>query len=233
MTSAAAAARRRPPHAVIFDLDGTLVDSLPGIHAAIAAMLADRGRPDPGLAAVRSWVGEGAERLVQRALSDAGLPWDDAATAAWRAHYDRIGPATTRPRAGADDLLRVLHVSGVRLVLCTNKPQAPTEAIVQQLGWAGHFHGVCGARPGLVPKPDPAPVRMALQLAESDPQHAVFVGDSPADAGAAQAAGVPVVLVRGGYSRVPVETLGADALIDGLAALPAALASLFPSDGPR
>jgi phosphoglycolate phosphatase len=233
MTSAAAAARRRPPLAVIFDLDGTLVDSLPGIHAAVAAVLADRGRPDPGLAAVRGWVGEGADRLVQRAFTDAGLPWDDGATAAWRAQYDRTGPATTRPRAGAEDLLRVLHVSGLRLALCTNKPQAPTEAIVEQLGWAGHLHAVVGARPGLAPKPDPAPVRAALQAVDCAPQHAVFVGDSPADAGAAQAAGVPLVLVRGGYSRVPVETLGADVLIDSLAALPTALAELFPPPGPR
>ncbi len=230
MTSAAAAARRRPPHAVIFDLDGTLVDSLPGIHAATAAVLADHGLGDPGAPAVARMIGEGATALLQRAFAHHGAPLPDGALAAWHAHYDRLGPAGTTPRPGAADLLQVLHVSGLRLVLCTNKPQAPTEALVDHLGWRGRFVALIGARPGLAPKPDPAPVHAALAAAGCAPEAAVFVGDSPADAGAARAAGVPLVLIGGGYSRAPLAGLGAGAVIDTLAQLPPVLGALFPRE---
>ena len=230
MSSAASARRTSALQAVICDLDGTLVDSLPGIHAAVAATLAPWGIPDPGMDAVRSMIGEGAQRLLDRAFSTGGRDCPPGAVDAWLGHYQRTEPVGSAPRAGADDLLRVLHIGGLRLGLCTNKPQEPADGLVGRLGWTGRFRSVVGARSTLARKPAPDPVRLVLSELDCDPEHAIFVGDSPTDAEAAARAGVRLVLIRGGYSRTPIDGLGADAVIDHLADLPAVLARLFPQE---
>lgn len=207
-----------PFAALAFDLDGTLVDSVPGIAAALDAVLRADGRPALGAAATRRLVGEGAPRLLAQAAAATGRPWadPDAALQAWLHAYAAAEPAGTTPYPGADALLRHLAVAGVPLALVTNKPAAPTRAILQRLGWAAHFRAVVAGDTLPQRKPDPAPLRAAhAALGAAAP----LVGDSPIDAATARAAGVPFIAFRCGYAPGPVEDLRPDAIFDGPAHL--------------
>ncbi len=227
-----------PFAALAFDLDGTLVDSVPGIAAALDAVLRADGRPALGPAATRRLVGEGAPRLLAQAAAATGRPWADPAAAldAWLhayAHTEPAGttpypgsddllrhlhayahtePAGTTPYPGSDDLLRHLHAAGLPLALVTNKPATPTHAILARLGWSSLFVAVIAGDTLPTRKPDPAPLRAAVAALGAP---APLVGDSPIDAATAQAAGLPFIGFRGGYSSVPLETLRPTAIFDG------------------
>ena len=203
-----------PFAALAFDLDGTLVDSVPGIAAALDAVLRADGRPALGPAATRRLVGEGAPRLLAQAAAATGRPWADPAAAldAWLHAYAHTEPAGTTPYPGSDDLLRHLHAAGLPLALVTNKPATPTHAILARLGWSSLFVAVIAGDTLPTRKPDPAPLRAAVAALGAP---APLVGDSPIDAATAQAAGLPFIGFRGGYSSVPLETLRPTALFDG------------------
>jgi phosphoglycolate phosphatase len=203
-----------PFAALAFDLDGTLVDSVPGIAAALDAVLRADGRPALGPAATRRLVGEGAPRLLAQAAAATGRPWADPAAAldAWLHAYAHTEPAGTTPYPGSDDLLRHLHAAGLPLALVTNKPATPTHAILARLGWSSLFVAVIAGDTLPTRKPDPAPLRAAVAALGAP---APLVGDSPIDAATAQAAGLPFIGFRGGYSSVPLETLRPTAIFDG------------------
>ena len=203
-----------PFAALAFDLDGTIVDSVPGIAAALDAVLRADGRPALGPAATRRLVGEGAPRLLAQAAVATGRPWADPAAAldAWLHAYAHTEPAGTTPYPGSDDLLRHLHAAGLPLALVTNKPATPTHAILARLGWSSLFVAVIAGDTLPTRKPDPAPLRAAVAALGAP---APLVGDSPIDAATAQAAGLPFIGFRGGYSSVPLETLRPTAIFDG------------------
>ena len=140
------------------------------------------------------------------------------------AFYEHDALTHTTAFAGSAAVLAALAEAGHRLALCTNKPQAPTEAVLATLGLAGHFRAVLGGDALPFHKPDPRHLLASIAAAGGRRDRAVLVGDSPIDAQAGQAAGVPVILVRHGYSRQPLEELGADAIIDDLTGLLAILA---------
>ena len=223
---------RVSPRAAVFDLDGTLVDSLPDLAAALNRALAEAGLPPHPPDAVARMVGHGAARLVERGFAAAGAPLDMAALPRWLERflhfYEADLTTLTRPFPDVPEALDALAAAGWRLGVCTNKPTRLAAELLDALGLEPRLGAVVGGDAAPERKPHPAPLRMALDLLGVPAAAAVFVGDSETDARTARAAGVPVALVRGGYTAVPVEELGADALVDGFAALPAVLEALLP-----
>jgi phosphoglycolate phosphatase len=217
-------------NALIFDLDGTLVDSLPDLAAALAATLREIGAPALSSAAVRGMIGDGTPALVARALAARGLPASllDERLARFMALYEAAPVARTRPYPGVTETLAALRGDGRRLAVCTNKPQQAALAVLRGLALDGFFAAVVGGDVLAVKKPDPAHLRAAIAALGAAPGEAVMIGDNEHDVAMAKAAGVPVILVRYGYHRVPLETLAADLQIDAFSELPDALARLDP-----
>ena len=218
------------PRAVLFDLDGTLVDSAPGIGEAINAVLSPLGCPPLPLREVRRMIGDGAPRLLERALAAHGLSPPAAEKAALMGRY--LGRLKSNP-PGPDDLypeasrvVAELRAEGVPLGLCTNKPISATRSALGSLGLDGCFGVVLGGDSLSHRKPEPEPLLAAVEVLGVSAGNAVMIGDSVADIDAARAAGMASVVVSHGYSRRPVETLEADLVIAGLVDLKDALARL-------
>jgi phosphoglycolate phosphatase len=193
--------------AVIFDLDGTLVDSAPDIQAAVNRMLREEGREPLDLATVTRFVGNGLPKLVERVMGARDLASDQHGrlTAAVLAHYNAGGTALTRPYPGVVKALGALAARGHVLGVCTNKPEGPARAILADLGLMPYFGAVVGGDRLSVTKPDPAPLHLcARELAATE---ITYVGDSEVDAATAEAAGVPFLLYTEGYRKGPVEAL--------------------------
>lgn len=198
--------------AVIFDLDGTLVDSAPDLQAAANRLMRQHGRPELDLATVTGFIGNGLARLVERCFARHGaLPEDlPQQVARFKQFYAEEGHRRTRFMPGADAALRRLAGSGVALGLCTNKDTAPTLAILRHLRVDTLFQAVVGGDSGLAHKPDPAPLLACIATCGATPEEAVYVGDSDTDAHAARHAGVPFVLYTEGYRNAPLAALPHD-----------------------
>jgi phosphoglycolate phosphatase len=215
---------------LLCDLDGTLVDSLPDLAAAIAELLDQESRPGLMQEAVAAMVGDGVPKLIERALAATGGVPPAAELAALVARYMPIYEARltelTRPYPGAIETLQALKDNGWRLAVCTNKPEAPSREIVTGLGFAGLFEAISGGDSLPVKKPDPGHVLGLLAGLGAAPGAAVMLGDSTNDVRAAQAAGLPAIAIAHGYGATPARELGADRVIESFAELPAALAAL-------
>ena len=211
----------RAPLRAVFDLDGTLIDSAPDIHAAALATLAAEGLPPVTEAQTRSFVGNGAAVLVGRLEQAAAGDTQPQRTARMRARFMaeyQTAHALTRPYPGVVDALQAMRADGWRIAICTNKPIGPTRAILAHLGWTDLFQAVVGGDSLEVMKPDPAPLFAAAQALGDGPL--VFVGDSEVDAATARTAGVAFALYLGGYLRVPLDEVHHDARFSDWAHLP-------------
>lgn len=192
--------------ALLFDLDGTLVDSVPDIAIAIDRMLADLGRPPAGEARVRFWVGNGGRMLVRRALAGdvAGVADDDPllprAMEIFFAHYDDTNGSISRLYPGVAAALDGFAARGLPMAVITNKPHRYIEPLFARLGILGHFPLLIGGDTLPVKKPDPQPLLLACRELAVAPAAALMVGDSKNDIDAARAAGCPVVAVDYGYN---------------------------------
>jgi phosphoglycolate phosphatase len=212
---------------LVFDLDGTLIDSVPDLHAAINRMLQERGRQPLSLAEVKPMVGDGGPTLVARALAAAGGdPSDATALRRFLELYEAAPARLTRPYPQVPETLAALRRAGYRTAICTNKPQRATLVVLRALGLLPLFDAIAGGDRFAVRKPDPGHLLGILRELGADPRRAVMIGDNEHDAAAARAAGLPVVLMRYGYARISPESLGADALLDRFADLPATLERL-------
>ena len=234
--------RRFPaPQAVLFDLDGTLVDSVEDIRAAVNALLVELGMPTRSRDEVLTWVGNGARMLVERAMAGrfegfAGCidaherhAIADAAMPRFRAIYQGICIDHTVPLVGAREALAFVHGAGLGVAIVTNKPLAPTQRIIDALGWRMFVSVFIGGDSLELRKPDPAPLHEALR--QLDATNAWMVGDSANDVDAAHAARMPSIVVRGGYNHGnPVELLdpAPEVIVDTLAVLPQLLAAILP-----
>jgi phosphoglycolate phosphatase len=209
--------------AVVFDLDGTLVDTLPDLHAAIAALLRERRLEVPSAAAVRRMIGDGARKLVERSLEwslgTVGAAELDAAHDRFLAIYNAAPCRRSRVFANAEAALDTLAVAGFTLGVCTNKPQRPTDAILATLGLTPRFRAVVGGDAVARRKPHPDHLREVLARMGAVPASTVMVGDSRNDLVAARGCDMRCVLVDFGYSVEPVDTLGADRVIGDFAEL--------------
>ncbi len=217
------------PRAVLFDLDGTLVDTGPDIAAAVNGMLADMGRHPYTVEQVLEWVGEGAPRLVERALAghlDGRPPAVEAerGLALFHEHYAADVCVHSEPYPHARQVLESLRAEGVRTGCVTNKPEQLSRSLLEVLGMASMFDVIVGGDTLAFRKPSPEPIHHACRVLGLRPEDTAYVGDSITDCRAADAAGVAMIAVTYGYNR------GADltkstcaAMIDSLGALPEAL----------
>ncbi len=209
--------------AVVFDLDGTLVDTAPDILAHMNDMLTELGRPALDLTDIRSMIGDGVRQLLRRALeASGGMPGDVDIEALFLRFLDLYTEQPARHGRAFDGvvpLLVTLKDRGVKLGVCTNKPQRPTDRILATLGLDGFFDAVIGGDMLAVRKPDPIHLTTVLQRLAAAPARAMLIGDSATDLETARAAKVPCTLVSFGYTETPAADLGADRVIDHFAEL--------------
>ena len=210
---------------LVFDLDGTLVDSAPDLRAALNQMLRERGRPPLALPQVRRMIGDGVPALVCRALMASGADPDESATALPRflALYEPNAARLTRAYPAVPQTLAILRRRGYRTAVCSNKPQRASLAVLEGLGLLPLFDAVAGGDRFTVRKPDPGHLLGLIDELNATPRAAAMIGDNENDAAAAHAAGLPLLLMRYGYARTDPESLGAAALLDSFAELPGAL----------
>lgn len=218
----------RPFDAVVFDLDGTLIDSVPDVRNALNVMLSQRDRRPLSVDEVRLTVGEGARVMLDRVFAATGGPETDfdGALADYLAAYSARPVMDTVVYAGAVAALQRLAAAGTRLAICTNKPSGVTTLVLEALGLTSLFSAIVGGDSLPFRKPDPRHVLETLRMMDITPERAAYVGDSETDVVAAKGAGLPVVAVTFGYAHHDVENLGADVLIDHFDRLDHALAEL-------
>ena len=208
--------------AVAFDLDGTLVETLPDLHEAAARMLADLGRPAVGASTVRAYVGDGVDRLVQRLLGNSGKgePGEALfrqAAENFRTHYANVLTRASHPFPGVLSTLAALRERGCKLACVTNKPARFTEPLLSALALADRLDLVLSGDSLARKKPDALPLLHAAQVFGIDPARLLMVGDSAVDTGAARAAGCPVFCVPYGYrGAMTLQELDCDAIVPTL-----------------
>lgn len=192
---------------IAFDLDGTLVDSVPDLSAAVNVMLSGEGMGPLDPTTVTGFVGNGLPKLVERAMAHVGLAPSEHArlTQVTLEAYKAEPAARTRVYPGVEEALARLKAGGHRLGLCTNKPHAPTVDVLEHFGLDQYFDVVIGGDSLPVKKPDPEPLLHTLVAMGDGP--ALFVGDSEVDAETALRAGVDFALFTEGYRKTSVESL--------------------------
>jgi 2-phosphoglycolate phosphatase len=209
---------------VLFDLDGTLLDSAPDLYAALLAQCAEEGVPPPPYALVREVVSRGAHAVLRCAFADRGEPALEALTPRYLQLYHDVMAQQTQSFDGVDDLLARIEVHGLRWGIVTNKAAFLTDELIRRIGWAERASAVVSGDTLPVKKPDPAPVLLACARAGLTPAHCLFVGDDRRDIQAGAAAGLYTVAVSWGYlDGGDPHTWGADMVLDH----PAELAGLL------
>lgn len=215
---------------VAFDLDGTLADTAPDLVGALNAAIAQDNLPPVDLEHVRQLIGYGARALLRRAYAHnhIGLPEHvlDDRVGAFLDHYAQHVCVQTTLYPGMKQALDALIAAGARLSVATNKPDALAVPVIEGLGVADRFDRIIGATSAPKRKPHAAHIRAAVG-AGVDPERVVMVGDSVPDVGAARAFGARVIVMDDGYTRIPADRLGADAVLVDAAALPGAVARLM------
>jgi len=216
---------------IAFDLDGTLVESAPDLVATLNLLLAQEGVGPLPLSQARDFIGQGARSLITKGFEASGAeiaePRLSMLFERFIAHYSEHIADESHVFPGVTDALDVLEEAGAKLVVCTNKRTDLSVALLEALGIAQRFAAIVGPDAALAAKPDARHLLVAIEAAGGSPDRALMVGDSAADAGAARAAGVPLILVSFGYTPIPASELAADALIDHFDQLPAACARLL------
>jgi phosphoglycolate phosphatase len=211
------------PKAILFDLDGTLIDSAPDLATSVNAILAREGLGPLTVEAVRDMIGNGIRKLVERAFTACDVVLDEAELdeheASMTVIYAHNLTVETLLYPAVRDALDQAQRRGIRLGIVTNKPLGATRAILNHFGIAEAFGAVIGGDQDIPRKPAPEPLWAALRKLDVERDSAVMVGDSAADVAAARAAGLSVIAVGGGYSRTPADALGADRSIPSLAEL--------------
>ena len=215
---------------LVFDLDGTLVDTAPDLVNALNFVLERQGLPPVPLHSARSMIGGGARRMIERGLELEGraATADEVTrlTADFIDHYAAHIVDTSRPFDGLEGALDDLGARGYRFAVCTNKLEWLSKRLLDQLGLSGRFSAICGADTFGVSKPDPAILRQTVARAGGQLSSAIMVGDAGPDIGVARRAGIPVIGVGFGYTEVPIADLKPDRLVNHMRDLPAAVESL-------
>lgn len=219
------------PDAIVFDLDGTLIDSVPDVTASLNKMLAARKARALDLSEVKDLVGYGVGYLIRKGCERAGVPVADdsdldAAVTTYKTHYQNAPADHTTIYPGVEAGLGRLHHQGVLLGICTNKPHGLSETVLSALGLDRFFNTIIGGDRCDFPKPDARHVQAVLQQMGAGGKSAVMVGDSETDMEAGRNADLPVIAVNWGYPHGSVDDLHADRVISRFDQLPDALAAV-------
>jgi phosphoglycolate phosphatase len=220
-----------PVRTVVFDLDGTLVDTAPDLINALNYVLEREGLPSVPLASARTMIGAGARRLIERGLEADGRAASTAditrLTTDFIDHYAAHISDFSRPFDGLEPALDQMAANGYRFAVCTNKLEWLSKLLLDQLKLSSRFAAICGADTFGVSKPDPTILRQTLARAGGGLRSAIMVGDAGPDVGVARRAGIPVIGVEFGYTEVPIAELKPDRLIGHMNELPEAVDSLM------
>lgn len=216
---------------VVFDLDGTLVDTYPDLIGTLSWLLEAEGLDPIDVDEAKSLIGHGMKPMVEKALKLKGRGRTaeevEEVYARYVAVYETRLTRESRPFPGMIEALDRLAGEGMVLAVCTNKIRRLAVKLLEELDMARRFAFISGADSYPVRKPDPGHLVMTVRDAGGDPRRAVMVGDSDVDIRTAQAAGVPVVAYAGGYTAVPLESLRPDVILDDYRVLPDAVARLL------
>jgi len=216
---------------VVFDLDGTLVDTAPDLIDTLNVVLAPEGVRPVGYDTARLLVGGGARLMIERAFAAQHMILDETNLnrlfERFIAHYAEHIADKSQPFAGVVAAIDALAERDMRFAVCTNKLEGLSRLLLDRLGLTQRFAFICGQDTFGVPKPDPTPLLRTISRAGGDPRRAVMVGDSATDVRAARAARIPVIAVDFGYSDVPAAELGADRTISDFADLPPAVTDML------
>jgi phosphoglycolate phosphatase len=212
---------------IVFDLDGTLVDTAPDLIATLNLILGREGLPALPYEDARMMIGGGARGMIEKALKAEGRngakPELDRMFGAFIDHYAAHIADRSRPFPALESALDRLAGEGHRLAVCTNKLEWLSVRLLETLKLTRYFAAICGQDTFGIQKPDPEVLRRTILKAGGDPSRAIMVGDSGTDIRTARAAAIPVVAVDFGYSEVPIASLEPDRLISSFADLPAAI----------
>jgi len=218
---------------IVFDLDGTLIDTAPDLVDTLNLILAQEKLPAIPYEKARNLIGGGARGMIERALIAEGRSCSTAEMerlySAFIAHYARHIADRSRPFPNLEATLERLAAKGHPLAVCTNKLEWLSKRLLDTLKLADRFAAICGQDTFGMQKPDPEVLRLTVRRAGGEPSRAIMVGDSITDIHTARAARVPVVAVDFGYSDVPITVLQPDRIISSLADLPDAIADLAVS----
>jgi len=208
-----------PPKTLIFDLDGTLIDSAGDLHRCVNHALAQYSLEPLSLEVVRGMIGDGVRQLLSRAFAARSHPIEDIEVRRFMAYYSLDPVALTAPYEGVSGTLHELSRRGFRMAVCTNKPQAISKDVLQRVHLAPYFKHVLGGDSRPYRKPDPRLLLDVVELMKSPIEDCVLIGDSEVDAETATAAGVPFVLMTYGYRRGPAKQIAAVARLRRFAQL--------------
>jgi len=215
---------------IVFDLDGTLIDTAPDLIETLNFILIEHGLPAVPYDTARPLIGGGARGMIERALivdRGSASPADvDRLYAPFIAYYAEHIADRSRPFPQLEPTLDKLAAAGHRLAVCTNKLEWLSKRLLEMLGLSGRFAAICGQDTFGMQKPDPRVFWQTVVRAGGEPAEAVMVGDSVTDIRTARAAGAPIIAVDFGYSDVPIRSLGPDRVIASYAELTAAIEAL-------
>jgi phosphoglycolate phosphatase len=216
---------------VVFDLDGTLVDTAPDLISALNFVLDREGLPPVPLKSARTLIGAGVRRLLERGLEvdgrHASVEDINRLTDDFIEYYAAHIADASRPFDGLESALDDLEGKGYRFAVCTNKLEWLSKLLLNRLGMSARFAAICGADTFGVAKPDPAILQQTVARAGGQLSTAIMVGDAGPDIGVARRAGIPVIGVEFGYTDVPIADLKPDRLIGHMRELPAAVEGLM------
>lgn len=216
---------------IVFDLDGTLIDTAPDLVDTLNIILAREGLAPVPFETARNMIGGGARTLIERGLQADGRPGLTAEVDRlyndFVSHYGEHLADRSRPFPGAIAAIEQLAAHGCRFAICTNKLEWLSVRLVETLGISRHFAAICGQDTFGVQKPDPAILLQTIRKAGGHTGRAVMVGDSINDIEVARAAKVPVIAVDFGYTETPISALDPDLIIGHFGHLPAAVEKLL------
>lgn len=215
---------------IIFDLDGTLVETAPDLVATLNVVLASEGMAPVPYEIARNYVGGGAKLMIARGIEAEGRTVDEATLdrmfADFIAYYAANVAVHSRPYPGLTEALDLLSERGWRFAVCTNKLEHLSVLLLNELKLTNRFEAICGQDTFGIQKPDPEILRRTIAAAGGDVRQSIMIGDSETDILTARAAGIPVIAVDFGYSERPVSEYGPDRLISHFAQLPDQIADI-------
>ena len=223
-----------PAPTLVFDLDGTLIDTAPDLIDTLNMVFAREGWPPVPYETARNMIGGGARMMITRGIATEGIVLAptklEQLFADFIAHYAEHVADRSRPFPGLTDALDVLASGGCRFAVCTNKLERLSVLLLKQLKLADRFAAICGQDTFGIQKPDPEVLRRTVTAAGGSLTHAIMIGDSVTDIRTARAAGIPVIAVDFGYSDRPVSEFGPDRIISHFAQLRSAIAAISPAN---